>query len=101
MIAKSRSYLWSILYAVGLLFIYLGERIIGGGKARWVVTTAGALVVVAAGIVRPLRGGVRPRQAGRVEGCLLLLALVGIASPVVSFPHSVLGVGLGPDAPRS
>jgi hypothetical protein len=95
MIAKSRSYLWSILYAVGLLSIYLGERIIGGGKARWVVTIAGALFVFAAAIVRALRVAASSRERRRVEGYLLLLELVGIASLVVYFAQSDLWTSFG------
>ena len=95
MIAASRSYLWSILYAVGLISIYLGERIIGGGRGRWAFTVAGAVVVLAATIVRAIRVATSSRERRRVEGYLLSLELLGIASLVLYFAQSDLWTTLG------
>lgn len=95
MIAGSRSYLWSILYAVGLISIYLGERIIGGGRGRWVFTIAGAVVVLAATIVRAIRVAKSSRERSRVERYLLSFELLGIASLVLYFAQSDLWTTLG------
>ena len=95
MIARGRSYLWSILYAAGLISIFIGERIIGAGRARWVFTIAGAVLVLAAVIARALRFATTSGERRRVEGYLLVLNLVGLASLMVYFAQSDVWMTFG------
>ena len=64
---------WSALWGVGMLLIFLGERMIGSGKARTLATVAGLLAVVAAMAVRFLRARRTTPDRRRVENTLLAL----------------------------
>jgi hypothetical protein len=95
MIARSRSYVWSVFYAVGLISFYLGERIIGAGRGRWFFTIAGLVLICAAVIARALRRGASSGERRRVEGYLLALDLLGVAALVVYFAQSDVWMSFG------
>ena len=88
MIARSRSFLGSVLYATGLAAIYLGERILGAGQGRWVFTLAGLALVVLSVAVRAVRVASAGGARRRVEALLLGLQLLGVASLVFYFVQS-------------
>ena len=70
---------WSALWGVGMVLIFLGERMIGAGAgaARGVATIGGLLCVLAATVVRALRG--RQAAADRKQAENLLLSLYGFS----------------------
>jgi len=88
MIARSRSFLWSVLYAAGLAALYLGERILAAGRGRWVFTLAGLALVLVSVTVRAVRVAEARGARRRVEAFVLGLQLVGIASLVFYFAQS-------------
>ena len=66
---SGRSYVWSLVFVVGLIAIYVGERLIGAGIGRSVATSLGVLLTLgatAARATRPrwgARGSEKPRAA--------------------------------------
>jgi hypothetical protein len=68
---------WSALWAAGMLLMFVGERLIGSGKARAVATVAGLLAVLAAMALRFLRAGNAHPDRAKVERTLL--GLYGLA----------------------
>ncbi len=67
----------SIVYAAGLCAVYLGQRVLGPGRASASATLLGLLLVIAALILAFRQGKARP--AGRVLPSLYLLGLVALA----------------------
>jgi len=80
----------SIVYAAGLVAVYLGERVLGPGRASTTATLLGLGAVVAA-LILGLRQG-KSRPAGRVLPALYLLGLVALA---LHFSRSDLPALLG------
>jgi hypothetical protein len=80
----------SIVYVAGLAAVYLGERVLGPGRASTVATLAGLAAVVAA-LLLGLRQG-KGRPTGRVLPALYLLGLVALA---LHFSRSTLPALLG------
>lgn len=92
---KTRSFVWSIVYVVGLVLLFVGERLIGAGGARTVVSGLGTLLVVGATVVRGIRA-LRASDARRiVETWLLLLMGVGIVALVLYAAQSDVWAKLG------
>jgi hypothetical protein len=74
---------WSVLWAVGMFAIFLGERMVGSGTSRTVATAGGLVLVLAAMAARFVRAG----QAGNaspdrrtLEHTLLALYAVGMVA---------------------
>jgi hypothetical protein len=67
----------SVVYAVGLALVYLGERVLGPGRASTMAALLGLASIVAA-LVLGLRQG-RGRPAGRVLPVLYLFGLLALA----------------------
>ena len=53
-------FIWSVLYAVGLLFTFIGERILATGQGRVVFTALGCALVLVARIRSPMKVKSRP-----------------------------------------
>src|SRR5262249_52307782 len=95
MIARSRSYLWSILFAAALVSVYLGERVVSAGRARWAFTIVGIVLVLSAVIARALRVATTAGERRRIETYLLLLKLLGVASLIIYFVQSDVWTNFG------
>jgi len=80
----------SVVYAVGLVAVYVGERVLGPGRASTTATLMGLVGVVAA-LLLSLRQGKR-RPAGRVLPALYVTGLVALA---LHFSRSTLPALLG------
>ena len=80
----------SVVYAIGLLAVYLGERVLGPGRASTATTLLGLAAIVAA-LLFSLRQG-KGRPAGRV---LPVLYLLGLGALALHFSRSDLPVLLG------
>jgi len=80
----------SVVYAAGLLAVYLGERVLGPGRASTATTLAGLAGIVAALVLGRRQGKGRP--AGRVLPALYLVGLVALA---LHFSRSTLPALLG------
>jgi hypothetical protein len=80
----------SVVYAAGLLAVYVGERVLGPGRASTTATLAGLAAVVTA-LVLGLRQG-KGRPAGRVLPALYVTGLVALA---LYFSRSTLPALLG------
>jgi hypothetical protein len=89
----SQSALWSVLYAVGLLLVFVGERLIGSGSARGLSAVGVALVALALVMrvkrVRGAKGDAKP-----IEKSILALYAVGAAGLLLYFLQSDLANGL-------
>jgi ABC-type uncharacterized transport system len=68
----------SLVYAAGLLFIYIGERILAAGGASTAVTAVGLAAVLAAVVWRGLAS--RNAQAGVRSTARMLLLLYGLGA---------------------
>ncbi len=90
------SYLGTLLFGAGLVALYVGERLIGAGTSRGVVSGLGVALVLAALVFRALRWARASGEQRRAEGLLLgltgvgILALVlyGLQSDLLSLPQS-------------
>lgn len=77
---NTRSSLWSILFFAGLVALFVGERLIGGGTLRGVVSGAGAALVAVSVAVRTLRALKASEERRGVERTLLGLQAVAVAA---------------------
>ncbi len=86
----SRSYPVSIIFGIGLAFLYVGERIAETGGNRAILSGLGALVVLFAIGLRltRMRGASADRAA--VERAFLFLQLAGVAALLLYFVQSDL-----------
>jgi hypothetical protein len=90
---------WSALWAVGMLAVFFGERMIGAGGARAVATIGGLVLVIAAIVVRGVRArGAAPDRA-HVERMLLGLYALGLLAVFLYFAQSDLPTVLGKGKP--
>jgi hypothetical protein len=86
----AQSSLWSILYGVGLLLVFIGERLIGSGSARG-ISVVGALLVVLAIAMRAKRAaGAKDAEGKAIEKSLLALYGVGALGLLLYFAQSDL-----------
>jgi hypothetical protein len=80
----------SVLFAVGLVAIYLGERMLEVGKASAVVTIGGVLFTVAGFALRLRESQVGPVQARPAERWLTWLSGLGLLAIALYFLNSNL-----------
>jgi hypothetical protein len=71
---------WSILWAVGMFAIFLGERMIGSGSMRTAATSVGLVMVLAALAVRFVKAGQASADRRSLEHTLLALYAVGLGA---------------------
>src|SRR5262249_13039493 len=69
---------WSVVWGLGMLAIFLGERMIGSGSGRTVATGAGVLLVIGAMVARFVRAGKASPDRRTMENTLLALYAVGL-----------------------
>ena len=83
---------WSGLWGLGMVLIFLGERMIGAGAgaARGVATVGGLLCVLVATVVRALRGRQAPADRKQAERLLLSLYAFGLIAVLLYFIQSDL-----------
>jgi len=74
---------WSIVWAVGMFAIFLGERMIGSGTTRTIATAGGLLLVIGAMVMRFIRAGKASPDRRKVEQTLLALYAVGLGAVVL------------------
>jgi len=79
---------WSAVYAVGMLSVFIGERAIGTGTPRMVMTILGLLLVIASMIGRIVRANKANPDRRQVERSLLGLYAIGLLSLIVYFVQS-------------
>ncbi|MBN2496608.1 MAG: Gldg family protein [Deltaproteobacteria bacterium] len=73
-----------VLYALGLVAVFVGERLVGGQDlARWLVSGSGAAAVLLATSAFCLAWLRSTDDARRVEHLVFLLALLGVAALVI------------------
>jgi hypothetical protein len=87
---QSKSGRWSGLWALGILLTFAGERMIGAGRARTVLTTLGFLVVLAAMAARFVRSRQTTPDRAYVERTLLGLYALGLAAVLLYVVQSDL-----------
>jgi hypothetical protein len=84
----------SFLYLLGMLAIFLGERVLDVGGMQTVFTLAGVLMLLGAIAARAVRQAVRPLAFRMPERALLLLYVVGAFAVLLYFLNSDLMVRL-------
>lgn len=84
----------SVVYAVGMLGVLLGERLLGAGTGRLVLSGAGAALVVLALVLRGARLSRAPAEWKAPERWLLALYAVGAVGLGLYFAQSDLASGL-------
>src|SRR5215468_2211168 len=91
-----RSYVWSLLFALGLIAIYVGERLIGAGIGRSVATSLGVLFTLGATAVRAVRMVRSSGDRTRIERYLLLLKALAVVALLLYFIQSDLWLRIAP-----
>ena len=71
---------WSVVWALGMFAIFVGERMIGSGTLRAVATGAGVVAVVAAMAMRFIRAGKAPVDRKKFEQRMLALYALGLGA---------------------
>ncbi|MBW1809703.1 MAG: Gldg family protein [Deltaproteobacteria bacterium] len=83
-----------ILYIVGLITIYVGERIVGGHDiTRWIVSSAGAAGAIIASLVWVAAWLLTKSEARRIERLAALLSLGGLLGLTIYLLGSDLVMG--------
>jgi gliding motility-associatede transport system auxiliary component len=85
---------WSALWAIGMLAVFVGERMIGAGGARGFATALGLLLVASAMAVRVGRARRAAPDRAHVEHTLLGLYALGLGAVAIYFVQSDLPVVL-------
>lgn len=81
---------WSALWAIGMLLVFIGERMIGSGGSRAAFSVIGLVLVLAALAVRLARAGKASPDRRRVERTLLGLYGLGLLAVAMYFVQSDL-----------
>ena len=89
----AQSLVWSVLYFVGMLSTFVGERVIGAGSGR-AMTIVGVLLIVVATGMRVARMLDASAEAKRIEKSIFLLDVVGAVSLLLYFLQSDLATSL-------
>jgi hypothetical protein len=79
---------WSAVYAAGMLAVFIGERAIGTGKSRLLMTVLGLVLVIASMVGRIVRAKKANPDRRQVEHSLLRLYALGLLAVVVYFVQS-------------
>src|SRR5688500_9926550 len=82
-----KSHWISSLFGAGLLFAFIGERLIGAGTGRMAFTGLGVLAVIAAVAWRGMRLGADSSRS-RIEQSFLGLQLLGLVALALYFAQS-------------
>jgi hypothetical protein len=78
--ALGPSALWTVLYVLGMVLLFTGERIIGSGNLRFVFSVAGVLLVAVAIVARMVRSSRSSPDRRAVEQRLLGMYALGLLS---------------------
>jgi len=81
---------WSVLWAVGMLAIFVGERMVGSGSGRTVLTAGGLVLVLGAMVARFVRAGKLAADRRAVERTLLAFYAIGLGAVVLYVTQSDL-----------
>src|SRR5262245_52713495 len=81
---------WSVLWALGMFAIFLGERMLGSGTSRTIATVAGLIAVVGALAARFVRAGKLAPDRRKLEHTLLALYAVGLGAVLLYVVQSDL-----------
>jgi hypothetical protein len=81
---------WSLLWAAGMVAIFVGERLIGSGGSRTVATAAGLVMVIGAMAARFARAGGAAPDRRKLEQTLLILYAVGLGAVLMYVAQSDL-----------
>ena len=79
---------WSALWGVGMLSIFVGERMIGAGRPRLVFTVLGLLCVLVAMAIRFVRSRAAAPDRRTLEQTLLGLYALGLAAVLLYLVQS-------------
>jgi hypothetical protein len=79
---------WSALWGAGMFLVFVGERMIGGGKARGAATVLGLAAVLGAMALRFLRARTAAPDRARVERTLLGFYALGLGAVLLYFVQS-------------
>ena len=91
-----RSYVWSLVFALGLIAIYVGERLIGAGIGRSLATSLGVLLTLGATAARAVRMVRSSGDRTRIERYLLLLKALALVALLLYFIQSDLWLRIAP-----
>jgi uncharacterized membrane protein len=81
---------WSVCYGLGMLLLFIGERIIAAGAARLVASAAGLLLLFAAIVARAVRSGRTAPDRQAVERSIQTMYVVGLVAVIAYFVQSDL-----------
>ena len=91
---RGASWIVSALFAVGFVFVFVGERLLGAGSGRTAMTVLGLLLVVAAVAWRLARQLGASGDARRIERILRALMDLGLLALALYFLQSDVGAKL-------
>lgn len=85
---------WTGLFGAGMALIFVGERLVGAGKARTALTALGLAALVVAIVQRGLRARAADGEARRIEVLILALMGLGLLALKLYFVQSDVPVAL-------
>lgn len=80
--------LWSGIFGLGMALVFTGERIIGAGKPRAVVSILGIVCMLVAMLARVVRSGRATPDRRSVEGTIQAMYALGLLSVALYFVQS-------------
>jgi hypothetical protein len=89
------SALWSGCYGLGMLWLFVGERILAAGTPRLVCSVLGLGLLVAAIVARAVRSARVPDDRKTVERSIQTMYVVGLVAIIAYFVQSDLPAVLG------
>lgn len=95
---KGNSFVASTLFGVGLLALFVGERLLASGTGRMIASGLGAALIALGVVLRVLRVVQAEGERRRAERSLLWLALVGVAALLLYVVQSDLWTKLADEA---
>jgi hypothetical protein len=100
-----RSYRVSVLFGVGLVAVFVGERLLASGAGRAIASGAGVALLLGAGILRGVRLARADGERRRIEWILLGLLLTAVAGLLLyavqsDFWTKVAGAALSKTSPK-
>jgi hypothetical protein len=96
--SASRSWPISVIFGIGLVFLYIGERIVESGSSRAILSGLGAVVVLFATALRFIRSRQAHVDRAAVEKAFLDLHVVAVCGLLFYFVQSDLWAKAGGEA---
>jgi hypothetical protein len=102
---KLKSFWLTLGFVLGWVLLYAGERLMGSGTSRTVLSSLGGALLLLSTVLRAVRWASAQGDRKNVEGAFLALAALGLAGALVYFLQSdvwktLVGKALSQSSPK-